>query len=78
MASSVVMQLTIPVGQKMSTVLTKLIMQSVFKVIKHTIIQKKPKPNNNWWYYIFMEKLTLLVILIFLLTYSVSDKLASE
>lgn len=44
MASSVVMQLTIPVGQKMSTDLTKLIMQSVFKVIKHTIIQKNQNP----------------------------------
>lgn len=80
MASSVVMQLTIPVGQKMSTALTKLITQSAFKVIKRG--QKKKKEKNpkhyNWWYCNFMEKVTLLVILMFLLTYSVSDKLASE
>lgn len=41
MASSVVMQLTIPVGRKMSTALTKLIMQSAFKVIKRGVTKKK-------------------------------------
>lgn len=45
MASSVVMQLTIPVGQKMSTALTKLITQSAFKVIKRGQ-QKKKKEKN--------------------------------
>lgn len=43
MASSVVMQLTIPVGQKMSTALTKLITQSAFKVIKRGQQKKKEK-----------------------------------
>lgn len=46
MASSVVMQLTIPVGQKMSTALMKLIMQSAFKVIKRGQ-QKKGEKNPN-------------------------------
>lgn len=45
MASSVVMQLTIPVGQKMSTALTKLITQSAFKVIKRG--QKKKKEEKT-------------------------------
>lgn len=46
MASSVVMQLTIPVGQKMSTALTKLITQSAFKVIKQGQQKKKEKKPN--------------------------------
>lgn len=46
MASSVVMQLTIPVGQKMSTALTKLITQSAFKVIKRGQQKKKEKNPN--------------------------------
>lgn len=46
MASSVVMQLTIPVGQKMSTALTKLITQSAFKVIKRGQQKKKEKNQN--------------------------------
>lgn len=47
MASSVVMQLTIPVGRKMSTALTKLIMQSAFKVIKRGLPKKKGEKNPN-------------------------------
>lgn len=47
MASSVVMQLTIPVGQKMSTALTKLITQSAFKVIKRGQQQQKRKKNQT-------------------------------
>lgn len=46
MASSVVMQLTIPVDQKMSTALTKLITQSAFKVIKRGQQKKKEKKTN--------------------------------
>lgn len=46
MVSSVVMQLTIPVGQKMSTALTKLITQSAFKVIKRGQQKKKEKNPN--------------------------------
>lgn len=46
MASSVVMQLTIPVGQKMSTALTKLITQSAFKVIKRGQQKKQEKKPN--------------------------------